>query len=401
MHVSPRSWQLGLLITLATLPCCPSAYAQSAIPATPAGSTVSIEQLETSVKAIEAQEGLSDETRTRIIDLLRDAQAQIQNKEAAAAAAASYAQQIQTAPEESDDLRTELDKEQSQPPTEDSLGLNDTMRLPAVEQALAREMAKLTAADSQLSELESQITNEESRPDQARARIAELRASRDRLAQQIDAPAPPNEPAALTDARRLAATVRRDAQSAETERLEQELLSHSVRLTLLKIKRDLAERSLAEQRQVVAVYQTAVNSRRQSSAVLAQQQTLLTGLRAADAHPTVRQIAEENVELARELPDIAREIEAATEATAEIDEQARQLEESFGRSQQRLEIGGVNQLIGRLFFEERHNLPRVAQYRSEVRARREALANIGLAQVRIDEQRRDLTPMRRKIDEDQ
>ncbi|MEO1201538.1 MAG: mechanosensitive ion channel domain-containing protein [Pseudomonadota bacterium] len=395
----PHRWLPGLLLTIVTLAWWPPTVAQTAIPATPADRSVSIEQLETSITAIEAQEGLSEESRTRIIDLLRDAQAQIQNREAAEAAARSFADQIQTSPQETEAVRAELDREPAQPPTDQSLGINDSMRLADVEQALAKESAALTAADSRLSELESQIQSEEARPEQARARIAELRASREQLARQIDAPAPANEPAVLTDARRLAATLRRDAQSAETERLEQELLSHSVRLTLLKSQRDLAERTLAEQRQRVAIYQAAVNSRRQSSAILAQQQATLTGLKSADAHPTVRQFAERNVELARELPDIARDIERATAATAEIEEQARQLEEGFSRSRQRLDIGGVNQLIGRLFFEERRNLPRVAQYRSEVRTRRDALASIGLAQLRIDEQRRDLTPMSGRVDE--
>ncbi len=399
MFFVPRGRISGLLITALLLTSPSMAAAQSVIPATPADGSVSLEQLETSIIAIEAQEGLSEESRTRIIDLLRDAQAQIQNREAAENAAERFAGQLETAPKETDALRADLERDMAPAPTEQSLGIRDSMELSELEQALAREIAELTAADSRLAELESRISNEEARPDRARERIAELRTSREQLARQIDAPPPANEPAALTDARRLAATLRRDAQSAETERLEQELLSHSARLTLLKVSRDLAERTLAEQRQRVAVYQSAVNERRQSSAILAQQQARLAGLQAADAHPIVRQYAEENVDLARELPDIAREIERATAATRDIEEQARQLEESFSRSQQRLEIGGVNQLIGRLFVEESRNLPRVSQYRSEVRARRDALASIGLAQVRIDEQRRDLTPLSRRIEE--
>jgi len=384
-----------LLATLWSLP----AASQSAIPTTPADGTVSIEQIETSITAIEAQEGLDEETRNRIIDLLRDAQAQIQNQQAAIDAAANFAQQLETAPTETEALRETLNQEPPDDPTEASLGIDDSMELADIEQALARETAELTAAESQLSELESRIDAEEDRPEQARARIDELRESRERLADQANAPPPANEPAALTDARRLASNLRRDAQSAEIERLEQELLSHDVRLSLLKAQRDLAERTLSERRQRVAVIQSAVNSRRQSSALLAKQQAILTGLQSEDAHTAISNLARENVELARELPDIAREIERATAATAGIETQARELEDSFARSRQRLEIGGVNQVIGRLFVEERRNLPRVSQYRAEVRARRDALAAIGLAQVRIDEQRRDLTPISRRVEQ--
>ena len=389
----------GTVLFLLGLVSAP-AIAQTPIPATPADDTVTVEQIETSITAVEAQEGLDEETRKRVIDLMRDAQAQIQNREAAIAATAKYTEQLESAPTETAGLREALERELGEPPTEESLGIDESMELTEVEQALAQETAQLTAAESQLSELEAQIASEEARPEQARARIGELRESREQLARQIEATPPANEPAVLTDARRLAATLRRDARSAEIERIEQELLSHSVRLSLLKARRDLAERTLAEQRQRVTVYQGAVNSRRQSSALLAQQKAILTGLQSADAQPAVRALAEMNVELARELPDIARGIEKATAETGDIESQARQLEESFARSQQRLEIGGVNQVIGRLFVEERRNLPRVSQYRAEVRSRRDTLASIGLAQVRIDEERRDLTPISRRIDEE-
>ena len=368
-------------------------WSQTVIPSIPTDSVVTLEQIESAVTAVEAQESLDDETRGRVIDRLRDAQAQIQNRTSSEAAAENFAADIETAPTETVEIEAQLDAEAAPPPTDESLGLRPDMSLAELEQALARETAALTGSESELSGLETDIETEEARPAQIRERIEELRANRAQLDQQIDAAAPAGEAAVLTDARRLAATLRRDAQSAEIRRLEQEALSHGVRLTLLTASRDLAERSVSEQRARAAVLQERVNNERQAAALSAQQDAALTELASADAHTVVRTLAEGNAELTREMPAIAADIERSTQAIADVQEQARQFEQSLARSRQRLEIAGVNQVIGRLFVEERRNLPKVSTYRAEVRERRQALADIGLAQVRIDEQRRELTPI--------
>jgi potassium efflux system protein len=365
---------------------------QTGIPSIPSNGVITVEQIESAVAAVETQEGLDEETRGRVIDQLRDAQAQIQNRASAEMAAGKFAAVIETAPAETAQIHAQLDAEPL-PPTDESLGLRPDMTLVELEQALARETATLTASESELSGLEAEIDTEDTRPSQARQRIEELQANRSQLKQQIETAAPAGESPVLTDARRLAVTLRRDAQEAEIRRLEQESLSHGVRLTLLNARRDLAERNVTEQRARVALLQEHVNSQRQAAAISAQQDAAITELASADSHPVVRQLAEGNAELTRELPAVAVNIERSTQQIAAVEEQARQLEQSLARSRQRLEIAGINRVIGRLFVEERRNLPTVSAYRAEVTEHRQALAEIGLAQVQIDEQRRELTPI--------
>ena len=161
----------------------------------------------------------------------------------------------------------------------------------------------------------------------------------------------------------------------------------------------MAARTLSELRREVEVLQAAVNAKRQRSATQVLQETALAELAAADKHPVVRELAVGNAELTRELPAVAAEIERVTNELSNIEEQAREIEQNLARSRQRLEVGGVTQAIGRLFVEERRNLPQVSQYRAEVRERRQTLSEIGLAQVRIEEQRRDLTAFENRVEE--
>jgi potassium efflux system protein len=375
-----------------------TAGAASTIPSLPSEGSVSTEQLDAAITAIESREDLDEETRGQIVALLRDAQAHIGNKASAEAAAASFARALQTAPEQTAELRAELDGKSRPAPTPESLQIDRGASLQELDQALTRELAELAGREARLADLESEIKDQENRPAKARERINALRSSRDQLSAAIDATPPAGELAMLTDARRLAAELRRDAQGAELGKLEQELLSHSARLSLLKAQRDVAARDLAYEQQVASVLQGAVNQKRQSVAAQAQEDAALAELAAEGKHPVVRDLAQGNAELTRELPKVAASIERVTEQLAETEEQARAIEQGLARSRQRLEVGGINQVIGRLFVEERGNLPRLSQYRSEVRQRQAALAEIGLAQVRIEEQQRDLAQLDKAIE---
>jgi potassium efflux system protein len=387
-----------LTALLAALFVAGSAWGASPIPSVSSDEAVSVQQIEAAIAAVEAREGLDEETRTKVLDQLRDAQAQLQNTKAAQAAAAAFADAIQTAPAETAKLRGELNEASAPAPNAASLGVDETTPLPELEQALATKLAEIAAAEAKLADLESQLATQTDRPAKARKRINELRNGMDELAATVEAEPPPGEPVMLTDARRLAARLKLDARTAELARLDQEIVSNSARIELIRAQRDIAARTVAQLRREVEVLQAAVNTKRQSSATQALKETVLAEIEAAGSHPVVRELAEGNAELTRELPAVAADIERVTSELASIEEQARQIEQSMALSRQRLEVGGVTQVIGRLFVEERRNLPQVSQYRAEVRERRRMLANIGLAQVRIEEQRRELTSLDERVE---
>jgi len=396
VRYSPR--RLLLAVIAAAFAAGPVS-ADSPIPQLSADGSVTAEQIDSAIAAVEAREGLDGETRTKVVDQLRDARAQLQNTQAARESAAAFAVSIKTAPAETQQLRRQLDETASAVPTPASMGIDESTPLTDLEQQLATKLAELAAAEARLAELDSQIANQADRPAKARARIDELRGGMDELAAQTTAQPPPGEPAMLSDARRLAGQLKLNARKAELNRLEQEIVSNNVRLELAKVRRDIAARTLVDLRRELEVLQSAVNAKRQTSATQALQETALAELEALGKHPAVRQIAEGNVGLTRELPSVAADIERVTSELSRIEEQARDIERRLARSKQRLEVGGITQVIGRLFVEERRNLPQVSQYRAEVRERRGTLAAIGLAQVRIEEQRRELTPLDERIEQ--
>ena len=94
---------LGLLLLLMSV--CVTASATSAIPSIPTEGSVTAEQLDSAISAIEARDDLDEETRGQVVSLLRDTQAQIGNKASSEAAAAAFADGLETAPAETEKLR--------------------------------------------------------------------------------------------------------------------------------------------------------------------------------------------------------------------------------------------------------------------------------------------------------
>jgi potassium efflux system protein len=387
----------GLMIAC-LLAALPVAAQDVTIPRIGADGTLSIEQIESAIQSVEARDGLSNELRSSIVEQLRDARTQVQNRLTAETTAAAYTDSLSTAPAETESLRASLDAETMAPPTLESLGITDATTLEELTLMLSQESAEQITAESRFTELDGQIAAQGSRPADARQRIADLRIRRDELAAVMNASPPQGEQQALTDARMLHTELQRIAQGAEINMLEQELLSHSVRLELMQARLEVAERSRAQSQSRVELLRTQVNERRQTAANLAQQAAEDIELAAADKHPVVRALAEGNAGMTRELPAVVTRIERAATELDQVNADARDLEQRLTRSRQRLDIGGLSRPIGLLLVEESRNLPPVSQHRVQVNARSATLAEVALTQMRIQEQRRDLRSLDARVE---
>jgi len=356
-------------------------------------------EIDSMIATVESREDLDEDTKIQVLEFLHDAQNQIQARLDAETAAQEFAASLDTAPAELEELRAALDEYPPSGPATDSPETDETATLEELQQRLAREMADQTVADSRSDDLKGRVEIEISRPIVARERTSQLRISREELATLIESPATPGEAKIVSDSRNLAARLRRSAQGSEINKLEQELLSHPVRLSLLQAKRDLSLRSQEVIGERVRILRDAVNERRQSAAMHAQQAAAAAELAAADKHPVVRALAEDNAELTRELPKRAAEIEAASEQLDQMRIEANSIERRASRSGQLFEIGGLSSTIGRLLIEEDRTLPQLSKYRAQLRQRSSELGDIGLAQLRIQEQRRELIAFDRRAQE--
>ena len=373
------------------------AQSESLVPATGSIATITAEEIDGAIAGLETREDIEEETRGLILEQLQVTKAIIKARADHIAAAEAYTESLASAPIETERLRAQLELDDA-PSTAETLGVTEQTSLSDLEQMLAQARASLADSQADLADLESSIASEQARPAEIRSRMAEIRAARGQTESQASQSGGDGENSMLGEVRRLNSDLRVDARNAELNRLEQELLSHSVRLELIRAQRDVKARRTSALRRDVALLQELVNAARKDDAARLLEETQLARFANEDKHPAVRELAKETVELGAELPNIVAGIQRVTSELDDIEEKARQIENTLDVSRKRLEVGGISQAIGRLFSEERRNLPQVSQYRQQVQDRRKTLADIGLAQVRIEEERRALTPIDDRVE---
>jgi hypothetical protein len=129
-------------------------------------------QIEAAIGAVEAGQGLDEETRTRVLEHLRVAAASLQTKLNADIAAERFAASLDTAPAQTDALRAMLDVQAPDEETFKSLGVDDSVSLAKLQQRLAKATADLTTVESELAEFRAQVETQVGRPAAVRERIA-------------------------------------------------------------------------------------------------------------------------------------------------------------------------------------------------------------------------------------
>ena len=94
-------------------------------------------QIDAAIAAVEAQQGLDEETQTAVLEQLREAAASLQRKINADVAAEQFAASLNTAPAQTDALRATLDAQAPDAETIKSLGIEDSVSLAELQQRLA------------------------------------------------------------------------------------------------------------------------------------------------------------------------------------------------------------------------------------------------------------------------
>jgi potassium efflux system protein len=366
------------------------AFAQDTLLDVLDGDDVTAEQVEAAIAAVESQQGLDDNERAVVLEQLLEGQVQIQSRLNTIASARKFAAALETAPAETARLRSNLDEETVSPAGLDNLGISEETTLAELEQMLAQESVEYSGISTRLSELRDLVDAEIARPDEVRDRIGQLRASRDELEAQISAPDIPGEQALVAQARLFSVRMTQAAHSAEIGKLEQELLSHSVRLSLLQAQRDVAARSELELAPRVELLREAVNEKTEAAAVRAQREADEAEAAFADQHPVLRSLAEENAELMREIPKRVAATRQLSDKLQITKNELADIEQRLARSERRLEIGGLSRVLGSIMIAERRSLPSLPQYRAEIRSRNREAAVVGLDRIQAQEQRREL-----------
>lgn len=383
---------------LLLLLCSCLSAAVPVLAATQPPAPVTVELLESKIKEAEASSGLDEANKARLIELYRKTQTEIEATRGFEAATRFFASSQESALRDAEALRKTL----ARPAPKASLvelGVSDRTPLPELQQLLAAQQSDKSALETRLGEIDAQVRQQINRPSEAHQRISEARQQLDDIASTLSAPPAPSETPAIAEARRWLLQTRQRSLKAELQSLDQELLSQPLRLELLQAQRDQVARSLALASDRVALLQELAGEHRVAEAEQAQAAAEAAQRGVAGKHPLLQQLAEENAALSGEMADNAAALDKVNRQAEAIRKSTKQYQSDYKSAQQKLDIAGLSEVLGRVMLERRRQLPDLRKLRKQVTKRAALTAAIGLQQIRHSEERRDLGEMDGVLDQ--
>ena len=373
-------------VILAMVGLCMTSF-QSAAQELTSNTEVSPQVIEARIQEAQANTDLDEQARTALIEHYRRALGFIETARADAAKADAFARAGESAPDEARVIHEQL----AQAGTAALISnLADDASAREIDQHLQKERANQAAVSAKLAGLEQQLAAETSRPQIVRQRLLETSSLTEKLAGDLQLSPPPDQLPQLTEARRWVLSTQAFAANVEIRMLDQELLSQSMRIELLQAQRDLAARSLGRiDGRVLLLEQLLSDQRRSETEQVIADFDATTFNEIAD-HPLINELVQENLELSRQLQELTNDLEQAQAATRNAASQLKDIQQNYQTARQRLEIAGLNQVLGQVLHEQRRNLPDLGQYRRDARTRATAIVETSLRHIQLEAKRREL-----------
>jgi potassium efflux system protein len=354
-----------------------------------ATSNVSVDVLTARIKEAEADQDLDEQSRQALIELYRKSIGNLEDQAADQSATTTFRRSIETAPVETREMEEEIAAFQQQSFDPDP-GFNELTSTTDIAQALLKERANLAAVDADVSRLSLQLQAEQDRLVAARKELSDANVRQARQSIDSNAGVAVNEPAQITKAREWFRSTSLAAMGAKIKRLDQELLSHSSRIDLLKMQLKRRELTLGNLTASVAAIEDELGKRREDDATEAMAMAQAAQVAAEGKHPLLVKVAEENAALSKQLVAMSQEIDKVSKAATKAEAKAKALEDDYRGVRQKLEVAGMNKALGRILQDQRTALPNTRKIQSQLDKREQLIADIALQQLLLDEHLKDL-----------
>ena len=386
---------LSLRMTYRAGICCLAAL--GSVWAQEPGVRVTPEMLQERIATVRESTELDEDTRTRLVDLYRQALSNLEARRADEKAAEEFRLARRTAPREAEQIRAAIDRRRASDPTADLQGVSSSSSQ-RLNRWLDEETANLTAAEAKLAILEATIETAGRRPADARGRIVEARSAMDDLASRLGHRPVPDESPQLAEAARWAAETRLYALQSEILMLDQELLSHSDRLEVMHAEWDDAALGIGRIRQRVDILQEAVIARRREEAEQAMTEARAALRGAFSGELQWAKLANANMALVELLPEQLAELDRLAARERSLPRISR-IENAHRNARRRLELEDPWAPVGLTILAERRQLPGAGEYETERRRVSRSIATVSLRLSEAEEERRALADLETYLDE--
>ena len=357
-----------------------SASAQEADGGLP-GWLVTSEALESKIAEAQAATDRTDEAKTRLIDLYRKALSDLQAAKDNAASAATFRRRAERAPAEIRAIRTALTPD-GRPEPMDGLEAFNGASLEALEEALQKAQADLSATETRRAALETRLADMAQRPEAIDQRLAEATQQREEASNQVQASSADDGSPVFAEARKWVRETRYVALSTETTMLEQERSTAALRSDLVEAKYDQSEAELELIGERIQVLNDLIDQKRRQAAAQATTAAEQTRRELEGMHPVLVALSADNAALTRDVNDITQQLQAKDLVRQKLEQVGAQLDADYQDARETLEAGVVNDDLGRILLQQFDALPDLGALVQNDAQRRDEIADLTVRRLK-------------------
>jgi len=346
-------------------------------------------QIQERLEQIEADSSLSDSAKSSLQMQLKDIQEFLDDAQKYKQAEQQFSAAARNAPEQTRQLTQEIKRLERTSAQWDFSKL-EKAGVDVIESELLNTVSTQNSLLSEVNQTESQMTKIQNRPQAILEILRSLSTRHDRLETALDGEHPLDGSDQKQVIKHWLYEAEKFALDNRKRSLEQELLSHQVRMELLKTKATFLELQLRNANLKVEQVQELVSSQRVESAEKAQKSITRQEHQLRNQHKTVQRLAALNTSLSESISDTTKHLKQVESAAADVTRKTFDLGERFRSTQQKIEIAGLSQALGQILLEEKRSLPKSRNLPNSTLTNRDIIAEAGLRQIQHEEERRRL-----------
>ncbi len=238
-------------------------------------------------------------------------------------------------------------------------------------EGLEGAQAELAAARDALKNVDDEAQQRASRRERIGEELAAAEKAQSDARQALSALPLPEEPVALTDARRVKLEAELAALDRRTASLKAERAAAEATRDLLPLEQERWTRTMNQLAKLVGAWQVLVDKARAADI---ERQRREAAQAAALAHPLVAPIADDNVELAKRRDELRPRIEDAKKELLDLHPHPDGLKKELDSLRQKVELVGLTSTVGLMLRKSRAALPDVAEHRRNISRRQARMA---------------------------
>lgn len=347
-----------------------------------AGNPVSLETVQSRLKALENASGVSAETKTLLKNIYQETIQEIESAKRFSEQAARFERQAADAPSEATKTRAEIARLSTVEPAAPS-----GRDMISVRMALSQKASELDRLRQELAERDADLKNHANR----RAELVRLRTvAVERLAALDGAPnaLESSDSNDVREATRWLAAAKRQSLESEKIAYGRENAAIEVTVELIPLRRDLAAArvSLAE-RELHLLGDATIERRKQE----VEQQGAAVIEAARNLGEEKNPIALENAELVRERRELAEKAIADGIRLFQLRATLGSTRDQFAQIKKKAERSENSKGLGVLFRKQRDALPRASVYKAQLKRDQAAIEDVQTALFALEDQRNALT----------